>query len=368
MKGNGQVSEPKHEPSDRPGPCLDPEILAALVDGSLDSAERREAREHLSRCEDCTRAFSEVLQITEEMSASFMGSGVEPEPEATRASALAQSWTPAVIEGGGIEGGGIEGGGTKEPEPTRAPPEQSHRNRGWVWKPAVALAAGLAAAIVAWFFVRPEPGAQPLDSETIIVRWAKRDSGMVRALVSPAVLFWNLRSGGLASILDGADAVKVGALFTHLEYLIALQEIDLALETLDNLRTRLESTGRLEGALDAMASTLERGELPRIEEVRRTREILDTTLLYSSSLELGRWAEMVRIATVFEKDLSFFRDRQVHRTLARLVDESRDGFDLGDFPPSVAEPLARLEELLADGVSEEELSEVQEQVEELLNL
>ncbi len=45
------------------GDCLDPGMLSAYVDGTLDVHERAEVEAHLARCPDCYDVMSEVLRI-----------------------------------------------------------------------------------------------------------------------------------------------------------------------------------------------------------------------------------------------------------------------------------------------------------------
>ncbi len=345
--------EPRNDSSDRPGPCLDPEILGALVDGGLDSDERREAREHLSHCSDCAATFSEVLLISEEMAAMPASSEDAPEPAAVPAPE-SRGWTPMAIDGGAGQ----------EPEVPSSRPREIRRNRRRGWATAAALAAGLAAAALTWFMVRP---VGPFDSKPFIARWASVGFQSIGEIVSPVRFFPIFRSPGEGGRPEGAEAVQVAALFTHLEYLVAREEVGLARETLRDLDSRVDLPG-LDTTLASMAESLERGVLPTAEEVAEASSLLDVMLLQSPNVELGRWAEIVRIATVFEKDVNVLRNRGLRRTLDRLVRESEAEADLGldDLPPSTAEPLARLQELFADGVSEEELPAIREQVEELL--
>lgn len=346
--------EPRHESSDRPGPCLDPEILGALVEGGLDVEERRAAREHLSHCPDCAATFSEVLQINEEMAA-ISATGLENtrEPAAMPAPSApeSQGWTPVTIEGGAAN--------------ELPPPEARSRTKRRGWATAAALAAGLAAAAIAWFVVVPM--TSDFESGRIINRWASAGFEGVGEIVSPTSLFLVFRSPGAGGIPDGADAVQVAALFTHLEYLIAREEVELARETATELDSRLDSS-RLQATLGSMAESLEAGELPTAEDVAEASSALDETLLFSPNGELGRWAEIVRIAAVSQKDVGVLRSRGLRRTLDRLVLESQSELGFDEIPPSTIEPLAQLQKLLADGVSEEELPEIQEQVEELLRL
>jgi hypothetical protein len=51
------------------GECLEPEVLSAYIDGTLEVRERAEVEAHLADCSDCYDVLSDVLRIREEASA-----------------------------------------------------------------------------------------------------------------------------------------------------------------------------------------------------------------------------------------------------------------------------------------------------------
>lgn len=353
--------------------CLEPEVLAALVDGGLDETERREATAHLSRCEDCYESFVEVVRITEELALEDLPAD-ERNPEVLVEKShpdTHREWKPDRNEGS------AKGRFT--------PPTVFRRPRMWAGWGAAATA--LAAAMLAFFLLRPDPSAEILNSTYWTARFAKSHADSLADrrsahLVLPQELFLKFRSAEPRSgFQDGAEAIRIGAMAIHLQYLTGVaREPGLAAEVSENLRSRAAEVledlrprveGPVMGEIDSVAEILDQGRLPEPEVLAPLMESLDNTFLFSPALELGRWAELARIACA-EQDSSFFRDRRVRRVLLGLLEESRaesrTEITIGGLPSGAVEPLERLSELLAGGVTRNDIPQVQQQVEYLLRL
>lgn len=66
MERDQDVSRLDWWPEDKAGACPDPEILAAFVDGRLDSGERSRIARHLAGCTRCYEAFTGTLEALPE--------------------------------------------------------------------------------------------------------------------------------------------------------------------------------------------------------------------------------------------------------------------------------------------------------------
>jgi len=291
----------------RPDP-VDPELVAALLDGALSPADRAQALERLARSPEDYELFVESAALLRDLDAD--GAGAPPRPVAL----------PATL-----------------------PSMAAVRPRRWMTPALVGLPL---AAVLAGVLVLS--GNRGVRAEDLL--------GSVPPVLAPG---WDQIPGsstrGSPESAEQAREFQIGAYLAQVEIAFDAGDAVAAenvLGELGELLGRLDGGGATEGEYAALqARTAPGTPVDGLESDRvRARESLVALLRDSPWFELGLWAEQARLATLANQP-GFFSERAV-RVLDRLaarVAEERDEED------RLVSHLRKLQRLLADGASPSEL-------------
>lgn len=315
---------------------MDPEALAALLDGSLSGDEREVALRRLARSPDDFEAFAEAARVLRELEAETEAAPAGPAPA---------------------------------PLPASAPARPEIRPARWFARPRVwvPLAALLAGALLLPPLMRDRGGAAGslalLDGETLVA--VPGPGSLERALGAgwdrPG---WRVTRGGGDAQRDGRLEFRAG---------VRMAQVEAAFEAGDTeavLRLRPELTGLLV-RIDAPSDPVERYEtVPAAPEgsreaweSSRERAASDvaTSLRGSPWFDLGVWVEQARLAALAGRTAYF--DDEAAALLGDLVSRA-DSEGGGDAPP--AGRLRRLHGLVQDGVPADELGDVRSVIDEVM--
>ncbi|MFN7942900.1 MAG: zf-HC2 domain-containing protein [Thermoanaerobaculia bacterium] len=256
------MSELRRPSPPRPGaPCLEPEEIAALVEGRLSPAARTRVVEHLADCDECRELLAESLAVARE-------AGIE---------------LPAV-------------------EAAAVPVHPAARPRRATWIPGTLAAALLIAAALAWFY---GPGRETgLVGSSAVARLAADPGTRLGGEWSEPV--WSVTRGEGPAYPLPAIAFRLGVRSADLELALARGESErlaarrLAAELAQlagqiPLADPVASVYRSLGDRLAAAGPVDRARLARDAAVAAdlAREAADPELF-----DLGRWAESGRLAAV----------------------------------------------------------------------
>lgn len=314
-----------HEP-------VDPEVVAALLDGTLPAAERDEALERLARSPGDFEAFAEAARILRDLE------GEEEEGEADAAPPR-----PAA------------------PDPTPLPlSKPAHRRFSGpkLWLP---IAAGLAGALLLPRLLRNPDQGVPLGLLDGAALVASPGDGSLEAALGPEwdQPGWSVRRGGEVSLAEQRRAFRIGVRLADLE--AALDAADgqgvarVAPEFL-SLVGQIRASGAVVAQYEDIRAQAVRAGSPGRLDTERERAAAGLGSLLSDSpwFEVGVWAGQARLATL-SKHWEFFDDRAA-RALRGLTE--RVARNQGEQGP-LAQRFRQLYDLVGDGVSREESAQVE---------
>lgn len=310
---------------------LDPEVLAALLEGKLPAGERDEVLERLAQSPDDYEAFVEAASVLRDLEDDAGAAPVPPPPSTP---------SPPVPD--------------IRPARRRLPPASPK-----LWLP---LAAVLAGVLVVSRLGMPSGEAAPV---ALLERDPLVPSGSLEAALGPDWdrPGWSVRRGGGQSLAGRRRDFRIG---------VRLAELDAALDAGDARAVRrvapqlvlvMEQAGADAGLLAeeyegiaALATAAEPRRDPGREAAAAVRlvDLLDDSPWFG----LGVWVEQARLATLAGRT-EFFGARDVQGVLDELIDslaqESGEG-------ASVAGRLRELRDRMRGGVAEGELQAVRAQL------
>lgn len=259
-----------------PDPKVDPETLAAFLDGRLSPEERAEVMEHLATSEDDYEAFLEAVHVL----------GALEESDATG--------------------------------PDVAGPRRSES--GWRVPGARALAAAAAVAVVAlgvWLVSRAGP---PTDGTPVaLVASLDTDPTGLPGWDEPA---WPVLRSPDALLAPRERAFRLGVRHAHLAA-AARADLDEASRRLAGELTTLASELPGGGPLAALYRRI--GELPsgaeEAADLRREAWLATEGAAPTAELRLGAWVGAARLALLAE-DLSWFRSPAAREARSAVDEES----------------------------------------------
>jgi hypothetical protein len=304
---------------------LDPEVLAALLDGRLSGKEREEVLTRLARSPEDFDAFAEAAATVRDVADVTPLTILKPEPE-------------------------------PEPKPKPSPGPNPQWWSAKIWLP-------IAAVLVGAILLRPsmrsggESTIALLAGPTLVAR--PGDSSLASALGAdweqPG---WSVSRGGESALVVRQREFRVG---------VRLADVEASFDARDAaaLRTAggelVAGLGQFEGAgsiateyqgLVARASAPDSLVAMAGDRTQARKDILDF-LKDSPWFGLGTWVEQARLATLANK--AAFFDLRASESLQRLIDRL-SGEARAD--SSTVASLRRLQEISRDGVSGAEMSEV----------
>lgn len=286
-------------------PPIDPEELAAFIDGRLEGERRRLMIERLAEDEDAYELYDEVVRVRAELA--------ELDAEPVEADAPAEP--PRERPGSGRDRFGDAPPVVRLPHRSRRP---ASTRPGLGWAAAAALAA---AVLVGWLVIRPRG---PVPSTELLARYDQDTLGPASAAVLD-VLGPVLRGEGL-SPAERAAYFKLG---------VRAFDLALAAEADDRVRARqwLEDIDRLlseevgfafdhEAAYDEIARQLDAAtSLSSLRpEIAAAEADLEDDLDRPEEpyVAFGRWVEAMRVAAA-TGDRGFLASREARRPLRRFL-------------------------------------------------
>lgn len=314
------MSNEESSVSRSPDLCLEPEDLAALIDGRLAADERARVLAHLGRCEACYELFEEAESITE-----------------------------ALGEDDGWESGVAE-----------------HRVLAWRprrWRQSFSAAALLAAACALVFLWRPWlkssfPSATPLDEVTqAVVRQTQAGRPLAAGWENPP---WSEDRGGETGS-PGLE-FRLGASVVALHVALRTGDDESALflgRRVERMASEVAAAALLREEYREIADALQNGTsarslVPRsVEAAARLERHLGASPLYA----LGSWSMAGYLATQVGAT-EHFTDPYIDGMAKRLA--------ASDLPLELARQLRSVNTLLASGPEIGDLEELSEAFAEIL--
>lgn len=275
---------------------IDPERLAALLDGRLDERARAEVLEHLAASEDDFDVFVDAVAVSGELEPSGETEGVTPLRPGSRG--------------------------------------------GWAARPRtrwLALAAAVAAiGLAPWLWMRAHAPASD-DPARFAAALEDRSAGLPNGWDSSP---WGATRGAGDPLTPEARAVRIGVRLTDLE--LEAQARDMAgtaamAEEVARLLEEVPAAGPVASLYQEISrrASAPRGEVePLLEEARGAA----ASVTGQDLVELGAWAEAARVAMA-RRDLAFFRTRQSRK-------ETGDAKESPALTPDVRASVQRIEALL----------------------
>ena len=286
------------------GSPIDPERLAALLDGRVTGRERAELLARLAADGEALEAYADALAVTDEL---------EREDEAAGA----------------------------EAEGARVLPFRPARRQAWRPGPRLALAASLAAVAVgvtAWGLVRGRGGDDDPGRYAALLGRPGLPAGWDAAP-------WTAARAPDETLDPRARAVRVGARITDLEAAAAARDSLAA-------RQAAADVGALLGALPAAGpATSVYDELRRragepataLAPLRERGRRTAARLAGEDGVALGAWAEAARLAAS-RREEGFFRTRATRDALERAAGDAA-------LPPPALEAAKRIRAALAASIA-----------------
>ncbi len=322
----------RREPLDPEVP-VDPEVLAALLDGTLPPHERDEVLERLSRSPGDYEAFVEAASVLRDLED---GSGAAPVPPAPPT--LPPPASPPVPE--------------IRPVRRRLPGPK-------LWLPLAAVLAGL---LVVPQVLRNTGGeAQAalalLDDAPVVP--ASGDGSLTRALGQdwdqPG---WPVKRGGGESLLKQRWEFRIGVRLAELDAAVDARDAPAMYGAATELSRMMERLGPDAGSvamdypgLGTLAADPQSGR--DWEAGARAVKELGEGFRDSPWLGLGIWVEQARLASLARR-VEFFESQKARKVLAGLA----DSIEQEDARTSVARHLRDLDSRIGDGVSPGEMDAI----------
>lgn len=277
---------------------VDPERLAALLDGRLDERQRAEVLERLASSDEAFEAYADAVAATRELEASDEAEGVTP-----LAPRRGRRWW---------------------------------RRPGGHWLAIAATVAGVTVSTVLWTRLRApdldDPGrfAMLLEAEGagLPAAWDARP--------------WSVTRGPGDPLTPEARAVRLGVRLTDLE--VAVRGGDPRVPELAAEIGALLEDVPAAGPVAAVYREVGRrsGESPeRLEPLLEQGRVAVARAAGEDYVRLGAWAEAARIAAA-RRDEEFFRSRETRAVLDWAV-------DLPGLPEPARAALERIREAIGGG-------------------
>jgi hypothetical protein len=249
-------------------PRIDPELLAALIDGRLDERARAEVLRALDEDAELRAMYADAVAIEGELAAADAGRGSKVRP--FRRGAAPGSW-----------------------------------RRGRV----MLLAASLAGiAFLPWAVMRSRGDA---GAPYALVRQLGVEAE-VPALEDP----WTVTRGGPAPMSERGRAVRLGARLVDLELAIAARDSGMLGAVATSVATLANTDPPLTGAPVDLYRRIAAGDAAAVRDRGARREGWEamSELAGEEATRLGAWLEAARVAVV-RRDAEFFRSRVTRRVL-----------------------------------------------------
>jgi hypothetical protein len=284
---------------------IDPERMAALLDGRLEAQAREQLLAELAKSEDGLGTLSDTAALLRNLELAGVPSDIVV-PPANDAPSVAQPPAIDVVAPKPMllrESGGDRVETTKQLKPRSSSP--------WSW----AIAAGLVGIVGIGLWYR-STGSARLDYPTDMIALLSTPEG-----AHPAPVAWSTTRGPADRLSPSARGVRFGARATEIE--IAARSRDavtvsrLAAEMATLLRGA-KGSGLAVQLYEQIATTSQ-----PVVDVNQLRERWDTaiTLLDRESALLGAWLVAAREA-VAQRDAGFFQkpgSREVIRNLSARI-------------------------------------------------
>jgi len=294
-------------------PPIDPEELAAFIDGRLEGERRRLMIARLAEDEDAYDLYDEVIRVREELAVVEAAAASAPEGAPVEPRSAADPPAPPAET-------------PLSPEPPRKPagwrrwtfPTVS-RPRTVGWFPVAAAAAAVVVAFGAWWLIRP---LHPLPSTDLLAAFDPSSLTPEAAREAPE---------SLGTVYRGTDAEERAALFK-----LGVRAFDLALaiQVRDEAATErrlVEMAGLLEDVpfaiglperYERLAARLDSGAAPGelFAGIAAAEATLQADLDDPAQplFAFGRWVEAVRVAAA-RGDRTFLASPAARRPLRRFL-------------------------------------------------
>ncbi|HEX6038261.1 hypothetical protein [Longimicrobium sp.] len=279
---------------------VDPERLAALLDGRLDEAERDDLLARLADDDDDLALFAEAAGIQralEEEDATVIAAASVPPHTAPLGLAPAPIPVADVAHDEPLSGPGVI--------PIRRPARRVDRRLALL----AAVLAGVTLLPLGWRALRP--GAISAPSQAVAML-ESRDASSVAGW-TPA---WGSTRGGGDPLVERSTSARVGALAVVLELAIRAGDVEQRQYMVSTIQKTLENTlapaGNAFEPLEDGTRTDRDQLLSDLEYATQTA----TGFLEADYVALGGWAEAARFAAA-RRDAAFFRSARTARTLDR---------------------------------------------------
>ena len=327
----------------RARPPIDPEELAAFIDGRLEGDRRRLMIERLADDEDAYDLYDEVIRVREELRWAADGGAAE-------ATAVVEPQPRRSVEGSPGEPSSV----------VRLPERTSSSRFGWSGAGWLAAAAALAVAVlVGWLLLRPR--GPVAGSSELLARFESSTLGPHAAAVALETLGRTFRSGDPLPPEERAASFRLGVRAFDLALAAEARDAKLTadwFEEIDRLLDAVSFGFTYQGAYQQLGQDLAAGASP--QSLRRRIANAEADLdrdLDQPYFAFGRWVEAVRIAAV-TGDRRFLASRPARRPLRHFL-ESRPS-------PAVAERLATVSRELERGAASADLEAVAEALEAVI--
>ncbi len=310
---------------------LDPEVLAALLEGTLPPHERNEALERLARSPDDYEAFVEAASVLRDLEDDTGTAPVSPPP-------------PPTV-----------------PPPVREirPPRR--------WLPEAKLWLPLAAAVACVLVVQrvllddgdaPQTPVALLDRAPLVA--AAGSGSLERSLGAgwdqPG---WSVRRGGGQSLAEQRRGFRIGVRLAELDAALDAGDAEAVRDVAPDLVALIDQIGSNAGPLVRdyqRISDLATRQEPRREPDLEAESAAELTELFREApwFGLGVWVEQARLATLAGRT-ELFDDPAAREALQALM--SQVGRQLGP-EASIARSLRDLDDRIGDGVTAGELEAI----------
>lgn len=294
-----------------PDDTLDPETLAAFLDGTLPPERRAAVLRLITRSPEAYELFAETAGAAAEMHRHPLGdedpdfaaeddraggaSPPRPEPAAPHSQAAATLAAPAR--------------------------SRSRLRRLARWAPLAAAAAVTAVAIVAQFGQPPAAPVLGLISAAQVVR-AQGAGSVDNALgVAWDNRDWSVLRGSSVALPDNARAFRIGVGLVDFELTMSVRDSDAAREVARDLATLLadvDAGAPIASRYARWQQSIRALEPPPPDARAHAASSVRELLAGSPWLDLGIWAEQARLAVMAGRTAFFARSGRPARELASV--------------------------------------------------
>lgn len=279
---------------------VDPERLAALLEGRLEGAQRDELLARLAEDEEDLALFAEAAAIQRELEAE--DGRVHDAGESDADAEDTEDAHPPATEPGVI--------------PLRRPARPA-RVLDRRWLAAAAMVAGLALIPFAW---RATQGGAARGPSEYVAMLGNPSEGLPPKWLDDTL--WPVTRGGGVTLEEQTLAVRTGARMVGLEVAARAGDAESTLLLAGNVASDLETTTAGIGTIAAkgLEPLIDRAgagaPAPELVTALQDAQGSVADAVDADWYALGAWTEAARLAAA-RRDTEFFRDRRTRRTLER---------------------------------------------------